>query len=58
MELSLEILNILSLILPGLIAIKLYETISTCDENPLYEQVIFALIYSDCSETAVFLQKS
>ena len=46
MKLSLELLNVLGLILPGLMAIKLQDTVSTSEDRPLHEQVILALIYS------------
>ena len=36
----------LGLILPGLIAVKLQDTITTSEERPIHEQVILALIYS------------
>lgn len=46
MKLSLELLNILGLILPGLISLKLQDIVSTSEDRPIHEQVIVSLIYS------------
>ena len=46
MKFSLELLNVLGLILPGLMAMKLQDMITTSEERPIHEQVILALIYS------------
>lgn len=46
MKLSLEILNVLGLILPGLFAMKLQDMFTTSEDRPLHEQIILALIYS------------
>jgi len=45
-KLSIELLNVLGMILPGLMAMKLQDAITTGDDRPFYEQVIVALIYS------------
>lgn len=46
MKLSLEILNVLGLILPGLMAVKIQDILYTSEDRPLHEQIILSLIYS------------
>ena len=46
MSLSLELLNVLSLILPGLLAMKIQDMIISSEDRPTHEQIILALIYS------------
>lgn len=46
MKLSIELLNALGLILPGLMALELYDRTSSNDERKLHEQIILSLIFS------------
>lgn len=46
MKLSIELLNVLGIILPGLMALKIQDLLTTGEEKPLHEQIIFALLYS------------
>jgi hypothetical protein len=46
MTLSLELLNALGLILPGLFAMRLQDMFASSEDRPLHEQIILALIYS------------